>query len=305
MTEQKEQIGIPYPPPEVFKTKRGMTDVTDTLVAQQQPLALIEKIEAPQSGGILVYHKGIPYPQKGWPTPHALEALYMPKRGLVTALTALTTKDLLLPLLGLLLMTKKTKIRLLQRFLTQYGLFAKLTMTPYFYEDRFYMDCTKTLQKFISTFLITIGVDKLISQESAEIFSMFIEYDTAYRFRMEDVMSETSKEVLLENPAKEIARLFKLSASREESSHVTKSFNSIALLLRLAFWIPWIKRAFITALESIDVMSLQLDEADRFHVSRLGGYKFFGEELEYRLEKYPRIDPEKAWTLNQVNPAVS
>lgn len=289
---------IPYPPNEFFKAKRGADGILDVLKAQGEsaPLKIIERIEAPPEGGIYVYHKGVPFPQKGWPTPHALQAIYSPKRAFISLIKFLASKDLIAVYLILGLLPKKLKIKLFQRFISIFNDFAGLTMGSYYLEDKLYMIPVKALMKLGKTFLIEIGIEEKSADQFAENFGMFIEYDTAYRWRLQDILSETTAEKMKRDPAGEITRLIGLLAERDGSGHVIDSFKSVGKLITILMWIPWIRKAFIKALDSIEFKDLQLDEADHFHVRHLAGYNFFGETIEERAKKY-EYTPTEAYVV--------
>lgn len=289
MEEKQIQGQIPYPPPNVFKSQRKPDDVLEITRQNSRldPLPVIEKIEVTPNG-FRVYHKGSKFPTKGWPTPHSTAAIYVPKKILIGWINFLGTKDLILPLLGFVVLPKRLKIRIVERFIRMFSNTASFTMGDYFFEDSYYMEFTRAVMKFISTFLMALGIKEGPAKELAEIFGMFVEHDTAYRYRAEDIFSETTRERLLNDPAGEIQRLVGLLVQRDGSSHAAGNFKSIGAFLRIILWVPYIKRAFKTALYAIEFKDLQLDEADRYHVCNLAGYDFFGEKIEDRIVKYPK-----------------
>ena len=71
------------------------------------------------------------------------------------------------------------------------------------------------LQGIIYGFLAYSGISTPIAKQTAYIFGEIFEYDNAYRFRVQDLFTESSKELLTKNPIKEIRRLLKIYMSRE------------------------------------------------------------------------------------------
>lgn len=309
-----EQKFIPYPAIDFFKNKLAPPDALNVIRAQQEkaPLFMIDRIvcagwnhgyaknergdmflvrtteatDCPKEG-IFIFHEGVPFPIKGWVTPHASKAIYPSKKALINFIKTIATKDLGLAFLGIAILPKRIKIRILERFLKNFREVCDLTMGEYYWEENYKMVITKSVEKFIKVFLITLGVSEQIAATTAEALGTFLEYDDAYRYRMEDIMSETSQGMLYKNPRQEVARLIEMLLVREGSEHVAVSFKSVSKVASLILLSPWIKKAFKAGLEAVDIKDMQLDEADRYHVGRLAGYDFFGKKIEDRILDFP------------------
>jgi len=280
-TEQK--FYIPYPSPEIFWRN---TNSIAQVVAEQQEVFVIDRVEYPESGGIYVYHVGIPYPQKGFPFPEAIAAINVAKRLLISQIRFLATTEVLLSRFFFLLLPYKRKIKVIEKWLKEFCGTVDTTLEPYYLKENRYSPIASELIKFIDRFLVELGIDYLIAYGTARIFATLIEYDSAYRLRLEDIFSESSKEKMLENPSKEFERLLHIFRLREVHPLIQDRFASLVKIVSWFLVIPRIKKAFKKALKYTTFSNLQLDEADRYHVLRLGGYKFFGESTEARREKY-------------------
>ena len=137
-------------------------------------------------------------------------------------------------------------------------------------------------------FLKFIGVSEKLADNFASAFGLFIQYDTAYWTRFEDIMSETTKERFLKNPIKEIKYLLKLLAERDpKRAHLVNKIKSMIKILRLLILIPKIRKAFYRVIESINFENLQYDEGDRYNVRNSMRYRFFGMGIKERNEKWP------------------
>ena len=97
-------------------------------------------------------------------------------------------------------------------------------------------------------------------------------------------MAETSRETVLARPIREISRLARVNAEREEQHGKTVSSKfrlfSIAICLMLA--VPRFRRAFRDAVSSSDWDSMLPDERDRFWMCVRTGYRFMGRSDEER-----------------------
>jgi hypothetical protein len=219
------------------------------------------------------------YPEKGFPTPEALWACNLAKRFLIRQVKFLF--EIKFSLLFL-----PNKLKKIDDWLYGYNKLAKMILAPYYLKDIRYSAFCRELRTLIGEFLKGIGFLENTAESFARTFSTLIEYDTAYRYRIEDILSETTYDKLKITPRSEIKRLLGVFAQRENKPHLVQKFKWIGLGLSFALLIPKIKRAFNKALDQIDFTKLQLDEADRYHVLRLDGYEFMGRTIEDRIGEY-------------------
>ena len=296
-------LGIPTPPKQIFENDFS----PESLVThEEQSMFMIEKIEYPEEGGIYVYKFGgqiieengeqkiinavrCLYPEKGFPTPEAVSACNFAKRALISQLRFLTQKTILICLSPLLLLPFRSKIRLVERFVNEFNGLSETVLTPVYLKDRYLCTLTKELQKLISIFLISAGIRDQYAQAFAKNIATLIEYDTAYKYRIEDIMSETDAQKLKNAPRREIKRLLAIFATRDLNITTQAKFNTIGKILSLALIVPRIKKAFIKSLDEIDFTKLQLDEADHYHVLKYDRYNFLGRTIEDRYSEYVKL----------------
>lgn len=292
---QPRKVFIPYPPPQVFRHSnlKKEPDVLDTVRDQHEPQYLIERFDYPITGGQYVYHVGSPYPVKGHVYPPALMACEVPKRVLVSWLGFLADKNLALPYLAFAILPRKLKAKILNSFLYWYLQVANIHLQPHYLADRFYIDINRELRGFIIKFLTEYGVSMEISCEFALAMITILEYDSAYRFRVEDLLSETTKEKLMANPVKEFQRLVRILTERDHREHLVAKFDRLAWVFKYAFW--FIKKPFFAALKEINLEKMQFDDIDRYQVCHYSGYNFFGETIEQRLEKYKKVQLPRSY----------
>lgn len=86
-----------------------------------------------------------------------------------------------------------------------------------------------------------------------------LEYDSAYRFRLQDLASETTKEALLAHPIQEIRRLAIIS-KRRDYDVAGKKIRYALYILMILLLIPRIRSKFNEG----DFSKIQLDESDRY-----------------------------------------
>lgn len=200
--------------------------------------------------GIKVFLKGHQYPQKGIPTQEAISAINVPKRFLRCVLTEWWY---ILPLLGI------------KRFIRGFTGVSWPVMSPHILKYQFMSPTSQAVYDLL----------KEVDVQMAKIVAHVIEYDAAYRFRLMDLASETSKEKLLKNPRKELKRLLQLHKERDYEEVVDK-VGGVGRLCTYALFYPPFKKAFVRAIESVDFKKLQYDEADRYWAMKKRDYSYFG-----------------------------
>lgn len=235
----------------------------------------------PKEGGMFVYLKGLKYPTSGFPFPEACQAVNNVKRVLIGQLRFLAAN----PLGALPFLRRKNLSSWLREFVTV----ADSILSQFYLQDKRYSRACRQIRRFTESFLKKIHIDDGVAESFAKNFAMMFEFDNAYLFRVQDLANETTKERLLKNPIKEFKFMLDLLGERDPRITMKERFGSAVKLLRLAFFVPGIKKAFKEALKEIDFTKIQMDEADRYHVLRWDKYDFFGQSFKERSQKFLAI----------------
>lgn len=225
-------------------------------------------------GCTLGWFRDCPYPLKGFPFPQALYAVNVSKRIFLEGMKIPGKIKWYSP------------ISFLTALLDFYTNTARRIVEPFLLSESNYSPLSGELWKFIETFLKELGVNADSSRGFAEVFSFNIQSDNAYYLRIEDLLSETTKEDLLKNPTKEMKRLIGISYEREEFKMNADKFSQASKILRFLFWIPRVKRSFKKALQESEFENFQWDESDVYHTLLWGDYKFRGIPIEIRQQDY-------------------
>lgn len=266
---------------------------------------VFDHVEYPDDQAILAYYVGMKYPVKGLPYEEACNAVNIVKR-MAMVYTAFANKDMLLPALGFALLPYKRKLRQLSRMLETFVRLAEWPLTPYYLKEQYYCKTAKELLYLVRTFLTKLGIDEQLANRVGQVVAMFMEYDNAYRYRVQDILSETTKERLLKHPITELKRLIAIFNEREQSTELATvggKFNAVFRMLSFAFYHPKFKAAFTDALQASQFSNLQFDEADRHHCLNRNDYQFFGQTIEQRMAEYDSIYHGEGplWVLLQPN----
>jgi hypothetical protein len=244
-----------------------------------------------QPQGVHLYYKGVPYPRKVYWSSlddpnfclRTLNALGIVKKYLF-ALTFL--KSVVIP--------RKFNIKSYEPFLHYLSEQIRWTLEEFYIKDDEFSVPVWEMGKFFRVFLENLGLSNVLSQFFAKVGMMFLEFDNAYRYRPQDMAGETTKE-LLQNPRKELPRLEKIYLIRELEHQDDMDFGArgkitkLITLIRIALLLPKVKKAWISALNAIDLEKIRFDENDRFHLSFWRGYNYEGKTFEERFGPYEEI----------------
>lgn len=231
--------------------------------------------------GALIHIVGAKYPKKGYPTPEAIVALNIVK----TAVKEATRYPLQL------LSVNKDKL------LTSFNNTFNKAFTPYKMKEEYLCPAAYGVFQFLRLFLIRANIQPAIANLAAFNFAHFIEYDDAYRYRMQDIMSESTHAQITENPRKEIKRLLAIFFERTQFKVGDTPAVKVARLLKplmLLLFIPKYKRIFKECMTKDVFTRLQYDDADRYWASLKNEvYLFTGKTYEERTVGWEIPHPVK------------
>ncbi len=258
---------IPRPPKEIFE----YADKTLEWKVLNENRVVMNVKEVDFTNGIQVWYEGCDTPRKGFPYPEATIAMNLCKRVLMEGLR--------LPKLAFLRPEKLIRSYLNVCF---------REISPHILSEEYMTPCAKEIKKFVFMFLYSLGINIDVSLDFARVFSTIFEYDDAYRFRVQDLLTETCKEELMK-PRKVIARLLKLLKEREKYDAVPGKFLLISRFLTLGLYIPKVRKAYTKALNMSRFQNFQFDETDRFWMQYRKDYDFFGKSYEERRKDAPKL----------------
>ena len=255
---------IPQPPKDLYEYATGSRN--STMYQEHAKSMIIEKITF--QNGIKVYVKGATYPKKGFPTPEAVWSANQAKRLLIEALK--------LPLLFL---------NPIKKLLAVYNDIAMKAVQPFILKDEYMTPTGQEIKSYIRIFMTHLQFSQQLAKDFANIIGFIIDIDDAYRYRIQDILSETTQQELLSQPIREIRRLTHILIQRD-SPGVSRKFQRVSILLQLLLLLPHYRRAFKKTLSEnfLFFQKLQYDPADEYWVWNRPDYKFMGMTHELRIE---------------------
>lgn len=215
--------------------------------------------------GIFAYYEGAEFPQKGVTDVEVMKAV-----NIVKAIVA-----------GILSLRPN-----LVSVLTAFNRIGNKVIEQYLLKDEYRTAGTLELGRVIYDFVFSLTSNSVIALHFSRIFSHLIEYDNAYRLRVLDLGTETSKEKLLKNPRKELKRLVKVMSEREIflGEDVTRKFRAMVNILSLLLYIPKYRKAFKYAIHMADWEKMTFDNTDKYWAYLRTDYNFGGLSYEERMK---------------------
>lgn len=274
-------IQVPMPEDAVFAHPQFKGDQYAPVMSEKHEIFHLDRVEYPEEGGIHLWLKGLKYPIKGFPYPEALSDDNKAKRILISQIRFFAQN----PLACLAFLTNKGR----NSWFKEYVMIAHPLMQPHMLKPIRYNPLSRELFKIVPIFLEDIGIDPVQARAMGDIMACMIEHDDGYRYRIEDLMTVTTKEEMLANPAKELEKIVKAVQQRDPRLHMTERFVSIVTLIKFAFWLPGFKKAFLHAISESNFTNMQMDEADRYHTLRYDTYDFGGRRFIDRYFEYLKI----------------
>lgn len=237
------------------------------------------------NNGVFVPIKGATFPMKQLPDCNTVFAANLVK-SMVIEPAKLFSKWYLLPFL--LLVNKQQAVDVFNRV-------ALKAISVFLLRDEYLTDFTREFKKFLKVFMVDLGFTEESSETFSMIVSQLIEFDSAYRFRLEDMFSSMSKSNLHDDPRNEIKSILKTMRSREvrpggKGEAIHRKFSSVGFLIRTALLIPRVRKALQKAIISVDFKKLCLDEIDTYWVCMRNDYNFMGMTEEERSDYMRKKD---------------
>ncbi len=272
MADRPKQIELKLPPPppdEVYKNRTGLAPSKS--ISKGNISYIPTKIEFTEEGSY-TYWYSTSFPSKSTSTHGAIYVVAGIKKVIINTLRFLTTFH------------KKGRINRLCECFNEIA-DAMPTLPTFFLRDEHYCKTAKEIRKGVDAGLRALGVEWKVAAKTAEIIAVMFEHDEAYRRRFQDLMSETTKDKLLNNFAREIKRLLAIEMEREQLM-ISGKFDGFVKLLTWLNRIPSVRKAIKIGIGAMTIENCWLDEADIYHSILHDGYNVKGMTFEQRLALY-------------------
>jgi len=260
--------------------------------------AIEEKEERPESGGIYIYLYGYKYPYKGMPDNASVEQFRIVKKVFLYLFISISNRAVM-ALLGILyLLPRFLTKKLFHSVVNYFYLLTDWLTYDFLLKPNRYCICVRELYR---TFTVIMEKEKDETMKKVigiarDIVCLFIEQDSAYKFRFQDIMAEVDI-CKLKNGGwgmvREIQRLIRLMQDREINKWFARQkWGTIEKMMKPAFLAKELRHYIHEFLREVDFNKLKPDEGDWYFDTLRLDYDFGGKTLPERIEERKKMDIE-------------
>jgi len=242
----------------------------------------IEKLDFRES--FKTYVKGAEFAYEGFVTNEMLWSTNQAKSLFIEAIKLLSKPQFILGTIISFLFYREQLVESFNRI-------GHRIMSPIMLKDKHLSVFAQEFQYMVFEFMrFLVPEDK--ADKFSMIFARIIDNDDAYKQRLKDIFSMTSKK-RLKNP-KELSRLVEIMYERQDYGEWVKKVKSCVLLLRiLIFVVPSARKGYKSVIENITLDRLILHWEDLYWSVYKKDYHFAGMKWEDRI----KMVKEKGWQL--------
>lgn len=261
--------------------------------------AIEERAERPKEGGVYIYAYGYKYPYKGSPDVASVEQFRYVKKLILFMLLAVKNRVVMVSIGLITLMPNFIKKHFFRAIVTFFDpMIYWLLYYVYLKPDK-YCICVRELYRAFNVIKrrekdeYAIKAIRIIR----DVFCLFIEQDSAYKFRFQDIMAEVDTYRLRRGGigmADEILRLMHIMKDREVDKKTMSDYKWVAIekLIKPAFLIKEVRHYFHEFVKEVDFNKLEPDEGDWYYDTLRLDYDFGGKLLPQRIEERKAMDRE-------------
>ena len=302
--EQKASTAVTQQPSELdilFQNQIAMQKVIDQMKeipilpseVPKDPHGL-ERVEFPEEGGVLTYMVGYTEPYRGFPFSDFVDKIDSLKKIARATMSGLFHA-----------LRKRSKLQL-----------ALLIFTPFIIKDlvrsglytfyrsvvRFKLKPTR-YSKSVRELYRALSVEHERDTEDTielrfmvrDVLCMFLEFDNAYRFRLQDVLVEMDNEAMARNPVKEMRKLMDILMKREKLEDIRDTW--VLCKLAVSLYLRFIDRELLTilsrGLSAVDRNLVALTVEDKYYCRPRVDYNFrFSHEEAVPVVEKPTVKLE-------------
>jgi len=257
--------------------------------------AIVIREERPKEGGILIYLLNYKYPYKGNPYLESVKNLGVIKKIIRYSIESISNLQTKIYLALLLLLPKIFTRGIISSVVNYYHTLTNHFLHHDFIKPERYCTCVREIYR---TFTVLSGKakedwERKLIETIRDISCMFIELDSAYKFRFQDIIFKLKpEEIRGKKMIKEIGRLFDIIIEREKNEGMKVKWRQVKKPALQGLRIKLVRRFIEDFIREVDLKKLYPDKADRyFDLLRLD-YDFFGKSLPARVKERKKIEGE-------------
>lgn len=255
---------------QIVREMKEIPELPSEVIKETNPLI---RVEFPQNGGVLTYMEGYELPYKGFPYFEFVDRIDWMKKTTRAFLSALyhsfkgKRKFLLIALLPAVWFLK---------YFVHAGIYVFYRMVERFRIKALrYSDCIRELHR---AFSLPRDKEKIKTVELRymlrDLVCMILEFDNAYRYRMQDILPEINQQEIKKNTIKELKRLFTIMQERERTQEIRDTWKLVKLGLIYLKFDRELKNILADALSQVNLEKIKLSFEDIQFCKARKDYKF-------------------------------
>lgn len=239
----------------------------------------------PPEGGILVYYKGHPFPEKLFAFPEAIYCIDPVKRAVWNFVKLFSRFPLLKKILGLLFVWPGGK-EVVSEAVKLFFNFAENTLSKIYLKPDRYCESGRELYRAGMAAVEYFKLPKdwsVACQQLVRVFCTLWEFDNAYRYRFQDALENLDKDKFQKNPVGEINRIAQIMSSREDGD-LAKKWASFSSQIKFLFYFKKVEEAMKYFIQILDLDKIKMDINDKYWSYHRADYDFAGLPLKERIK---------------------
>ena len=277
------------------KVVSQMKEIPELPSEKPKDVHALKRVEFPEAGGVLTYMEGYDHPYRGFPFHEFVDRIDVIKK-IARAILS-----------GLFHGLKGNKLKLLTfipcawaaRIAVSVGIYAFSRMVERFRIKRqIYSQPIRELYRAFS--MERYGEDektRILRLQLRDLVCMILEFDNAYRYRLQDIVVELNQAALRANAIKELGRLLSVMQGRERGQDIVDTWTLLKLFIQVYLRIDRkFTRMIVDVLSQLKLDEMKLSVEDQFYCKPRKDYNFgfITTEQEYANRGIRPIEKQEA-----------
>ena len=239
----------------------------------------VTNIHIPKEGGMFMEYEGVPHLEVGFPLWDTVSALDQAKKlasGSLGAFIRVLSKSKIKAVFLVVFFRKELKAVIYEMLDSAYR-----QLKNYRVYDKRYCRMVQEIRRVINCVNPKDKESVIIRDRIHILISLFLEFDSAYRYRAQYVLGRLDKEAFARKSIKEILRLCQLGYDREGSGRVKKAWKAFWWICRIISFVPRYREVLIALFSELNPKEVEFTEADKYFAIEKTEKSFF-KEFDFR-----------------------
>jgi len=242
--------------------------------SKEEPKFEIDQVKLPKEGGVLTYYKGVPHPAEGFPIIDTVYRIDDAKRyigGMMSGFREMFSHNKFKTILFFLVFRKQCNqlaiglIKSIWRQLKIHQIYpirmCRVAREAWRVFDTFDYGNQGDPNRNANIIMIR------------DLVTLILEFDDAYRFRLQNVFCELDHTAFEKNPYRELSRLAQLGESREATHRIKGLWRVAGIGFRFMRFHP-ARKYIIKFFDRLDIQKIKMTEADTYYARLKPNYKW-------------------------------